>query len=137
MSQFVGVPFGRQFAENFADRPVGAQPYSAPSYLSCCAPLMEGCIQTAQPCGPSLPPDGGAQMKKIIGVTKDANGAPLGTCIVQGFRTANDQYVRETISDPAGNYVFCTEFLDSQYLVAYKVGAPDVAGTTVNTLTGV
>lgn len=85
-----------------------------------------------------LPPDegGGATMKKITGTTKDSAGASLANCVVQGFLTTTDQYVREVVSDTDGYYEFFSEFSGAQhYLVAYKAGAPDVAGTTVNTLT--
>ncbi len=78
---------------------------------------------------------GGATMKKIIGATKDSTGTPLGSCTVQGFLTATDQFVREMTSDSAGYYEFCSEFAGvPHYLVAYKTGAHDVTGATVNTL---
>lgn len=70
----------------------------------------------------------------IAGVTKDGTGAALGGCTVQLFRTWNDEYLGETMSDGAGNYSILAPGSSPFYLVAYKVGAPDVAGTTVNTL---
>ena len=40
-------------------------------------------------------------------------------------------------SDANGYYEFRTAIpAELYYVVAYKAGAPDVAGTTVNTLTG-
>ena len=85
--------------------------------------------------GPMTEEGGGATMKKIIGTTKDSTGAALGSCIVQGFLTANDQFLREMTSDAAGYYEFCSEYPSANhYLVAYKAGAPDVTGATVNTL---
>ena len=137
MSQFLGVPFGRQFAENFADRPVSDWPFTTPPEITGFDTSgFGGGMAMASPCGPSLPPGGGAQMKKIIGVTRDSAGSPLGSVTVQAFLTATDAYVRETVSDAGGYYVLCTQF-DGQthYLVAYKTGSPDVAGTTVNTIT--
>jgi hypothetical protein len=74
-------------------------------------------------------------MKKIIGTTRDANGNPLGSCVVRGFLTTTNQFVRQMTSDGAGYYEFCSENSGvSHYLVAYLVGSPDVEGTTVNTL---
>lgn len=73
----------------------------------------------------------------ISGVTKDSAGAVLGDCVVQLFRTINDAIIEETTSDANGIYSFATVALGTQYyVVAYKTGSPDVAGTTVNTLIG-
>lgn len=74
-------------------------------------------------------------MKKIIGTTRDANGNPLGSCVVKGFLTASNLFLRQMTSDGAGYYEFCSEYSGAtHYLVAYLVGSPDVEGTTVNTL---
>lgn len=82
------------------------------------------------------PDEGGSQsMKKIIGTTRDAGGVALGTCVVKGYRTVNDQFLRQLTSDAAGYFEFCSEYsAENHYLVAYKTGTPDVEGTTVNTL---
>lgn len=79
-------------------------------------------------------PTGGQQRKRIIGTTRDGAGAVLGSCIVQGFRTSDDLFAGEMTSDTAGYFEFCTSMTENHYLVAYKAGSPDVAGTTVNTL---
>jgi hypothetical protein len=39
------------------------------------------------------------------------------------------------LSDALGNFTFDNPGSGPFYIVAYKVGSPDVAGTTVNTLT--
>lgn len=73
----------------------------------------------------------------ISGLTKDSTGAALGGCIVQLYRTADDVMVEETISDGSGNYAFSPRGVGALfYVIAYKAGSPDVAGTTVNTLQG-
>lgn len=73
----------------------------------------------------------------ISGVTRDSAGSPLGSCSVQLYRTINDQVVEEVVSDGSGNYTFSPVGLGQlYYVVAYKQGSPDVAGTTVNTLVG-
>lgn len=79
---------------------------------------------------------GGQSMLKFIGNTRDSAGALLGTVVVQGFITASDQFLREMVSDAGGYFELCSEYAGTQhYLVAYKAGSPDVAGTSINTLT--
>lgn len=78
-----------------------------------------------------------AVTRYITGVTRDSAGAALGSCTVQMFRTSDDAYMGETTSDGSGNYTLVSPGNFNLYLVAYKAGATDVAGTTVNTLLGV
>jgi hypothetical protein len=70
----------------------------------------------------------------ITGITKDSTGAALGICTVQLFRTLDDSFRSEVLSDASGNYVLYPDVTGPFYIVAYKAGAPDVAGTTMNTL---
>ena len=76
----------------------------------------------------------------IFGVTKDSTGAVLGGCTVHLFRTADDSFVTQIVSDATtGAYRFTQQGLSSQqfyYVVAYKTGSPDVTGTTINTIVG-
>ncbi len=73
----------------------------------------------------------------ISGVTRDSAAAPLGGCTVKLFRTRTDVEVDEVISDGSGNYSFPNVTAqDDYYVVAYLPGAPDRAGTTLNTLIG-
>lgn len=73
----------------------------------------------------------------ISGVTKDSAGSALADCTVDILRTVNDALVCSVTSDGSGNYVSNPVGLGEKfYAVAYKAGSPDVAGTTVNTLTG-
>jgi hypothetical protein len=55
---------------------------------------------------------------------------------VELFDTARDVMMQRTTSDVNGAYEFSVSPQLTFYLVAYKAGSPDVAGTTVNTLTG-
>jgi hypothetical protein len=71
----------------------------------------------------------------ITGVTRDSAGNPLGTCVVDCFRTADNYYLSTTTSDSSGNFSIVALGTGPFYLVAYKAGTTDVAGTTVNTLT--
>lgn len=72
----------------------------------------------------------------ISGVTMDGNGAALASCSVHLFRTSDDVEIALALSDASGNYSFPTLVGGPFYIVAYKSGAPDVSGTTVNTLVG-
>jgi hypothetical protein len=74
----------------------------------------------------------------ITGVTRDSAGAALGTCIVHLFETPTDIEVAQTTSDGSGNFTFTIgNNAGYFYIVAYKAGAPDVAGTSINTLIAV
>jgi hypothetical protein len=77
----------------------------------------------------------------IVGITYDKFGTPLAGVTCKLFRTIGDLYkdvlIDETISDASGNYLLSTPFYpDAHYVVFYKVGSPDVFGTSPNTLTG-
>jgi hypothetical protein len=79
----------------------------------------------------------GCQFKnRIKGTCVDSSDVPVASAIVQGFVTATDAYVGEVTANTDGTYELMTEQLTStaHYLVAYKAGSPDIAGTTVNTL---
>lgn len=74
----------------------------------------------------------------LSGVTRDSAGTPLAGCVVDLFLNSEDTLVATTISDGSGNYSFTLSGNSQTYFVrAYKVGAPDVAGTSVNTLTAI
>ena len=78
---------------------------------------------------------GNAGMKKIIGTTRDSTGTILGNCVVHLFRTSNDEFQRQLNSDASGYFEACSTLSgQNHYLVAYKTGSPDVAGTTGNNL---
>jgi hypothetical protein len=80
--------------------------------------------------------DGNQFKNRIVGQCLDSVGSPVANAIVQGFVTATDAYVGEVTAANDGIYNLMTEQLTStqHYLVAYKQGSPDIAGTTVNTL---
>lgn len=79
----------------------------------------------------------GCQFKnRIKGTCVDNADTPVANAIVQGYVTATDAYVGEVTANTSGGYELMTEQLTSvpHYLVAYKAGSPDIAGTTVNTI---
>jgi hypothetical protein len=72
----------------------------------------------------------------ISGVTRNATGSPLGFCTVKLFSSATDTKEQTTTSDASGSYSFVVDKTQLYWTVEYLVGAPDVAGTSVNTLAG-
>lgn len=80
-----------------------------------------------------------ARVATITGVTRDNAGVILGGCVVELYETATDISLFKTTSDAstgAFNFI-CARFSPAtHYIVAYKAGSPDKAGTTVNTLVG-
>jgi len=74
----------------------------------------------------------------INGITKDKNGTVVVSATVKLYRTLTDQMMETTVSNATtGAFSFGMVGLSqAYYVVAYKVGAPDLAGTTLNTLTG-
>lgn len=81
--------------------------------------------------------EGTQTVRFIKGTCKDSVGSPVANAIVQGFRTDTDAFVGQVQAAEDGTYTLGTETVAGvqHYLVAYKAGSPDVAGTTVNTLT--
>lgn len=80
----------------------------------------------------------GCSINKFLkGVCRDADSNVVANAIVQGFRTVDDVYTGQTVSLNDGTYILPTDNAAGvqHYLVAYKPGSPDIAGTTVNTLT--
>jgi hypothetical protein len=72
---------------------------------------------------------------RMVGISYDASGVALAGCTVKLFRTSDDSLVASTVSDGSGNWRFDSMEGGPFYLVEYKSGAPDVFGTSPNTLT--
>jgi len=72
---------------------------------------------------------------RIIGVSRNATGVALGTCVVKVFKTEDDVLVASTISDSSGNWTAYPNRVGPYYFVEYKAGSPDVFGTSPNTNT--
>ena len=80
-----------------------------------------------------------ARIAMISGVTRNSSGAVLGGCRVELYETATDLPLQTVTSDATtGAFIFTAARYSprTHYIVAYKAGSSDVAGTTVNTLTG-
>lgn len=85
---------------------------------------------------PSIMGSGTQTTKFLRGTCLDSGSVAVAGAIVQGFVTATDTFVGEVTSAGDGTYSVGTNNLSStaHYLVAYKAGSPDIAGTTANTL---
>lgn len=75
--------------------------------------------------------------KRVTGQTLNAAGAPLGGVTVILFNTPTNVVVDTGVSDAAGNYSLGDPNATTNFVVGYLPGSPDVAGTTVDTISGV
>lgn len=75
----------------------------------------------------------------LIGVTRDKlTGVPIAGITVHVFRTSDDVEVAQGVSDGSGTYnLEIPAGSGDLYVVAYKVGSPDIFGTTRNDLVAV
>lgn len=81
--------------------------------------------------------EGTSVSRFIKGTTKDSGGTAVANATVQAFRTSDDFYLGQDVSREDGTYTCPADVPAGTqcYLVAYKAGSPDIAGTTVNTIT--
>ena len=70
----------------------------------------------------------------VAGVTRDVYGSPMGGVSVKLYRTVDDSVQGAVVSDANGVYTVTTPYADGHYIVTYRVGPPDLCGTTINTL---
>jgi len=78
-----------------------------------------------------------ARNASLTGISRDNTGAALGGCTVKLFRTWDDVMIASAVSDGSGSYTLFPASSGPYYLVEYKAGAPDVAGTSRNDLVAV
>lgn len=71
----------------------------------------------------------------VSGITIDQLGARLPSCVVKAFNSVTNVFVTSTMSDATGAYTLLLPAGNTYFLVAYKPGSPDQAGTSVNTIT--
>jgi hypothetical protein len=76
----------------------------------------------------------------LVGVTRDAYGAPLGNCTVYVFRTDNfsldrNCFVASAVSDGSGNFSIQVDGEAKYQLTAYLAGSPDKAGVSITNIT--
>lgn len=78
--------------------------------------------------------------RNVSGITRDVTGAVLGSCTVDLFVAGTNAWVATVTSDPTtGAYSFPVQTNDgtAYFVRCYKVGAPNVFGTSDNSLVGV
>jgi hypothetical protein len=74
----------------------------------------------------------------IVGTTRDSAGAALAGCYVTLAIPAQFAIEQATVSDGSGNFKFVVGSNGALYqIIAYKAGAPDVGGASINTAYGV
>lgn len=66
----------------------------------------------------------------IAGVTRDASGVAIGGVTVDLYSESRI-WINRTISDGSGNYRFDNVGTGSVFLIGYKIGSPDLFGTTI------
>jgi len=73
----------------------------------------------------------------IRGTTYDANNVAISGVTVQAFKTSDETFAGQSVSQTDGTYICPVHTVagTQHYLVAYKPGSPDITGATVNTLT--
>ncbi len=76
-------------------------------------------------------------MRFILGDCVNDSLVPIANPTVQAFVTSTDAFAGEVQGNTDGTYVLPVNTLPGvqHYLVAYKAGAPDIGGTSVNTIT--
>ncbi len=129
-----GIPYGWQVTRAVNLRNLGFD-YEGVEWDDRFNPAANNGIPTAAEDGILVAQtDWAASNRAIAGITRDDTGAILGNCAVKLFVTGADAEAYETTSDASGNFSFSNPGTGPFYIVAYKPGSPDVAGTTVNTL---
>ena len=74
---------------------------------------------------------------RIRGVAKDSGGAPVGNARMMLFRSSDQVFLREVRSEGVGgSYDLGTDDNTTQHFIVGYRAAPDIEGTTVNTLVG-
>lgn len=92
----------------------------------------------------AAPPVVGDYDYTISGQTQDSAGAAKASATVYLFEMRTDEtgsyipfYIAQTVSDASGNYSFVVASNKLYWIADYKSGSPDLAGVTLQTLTGV
>lgn len=84
--------------------------------------------------GGSVTVSGGIAMGVIAGLTRDADGDPIGFCTVDAFESATNTLYGTTTSNAAGRYAIVVVPGVAYFLVAYS--ATDVYGVTARDIVG-
>lgn len=111
----------------------------APEWPTRAASFMAGAL-IAAPCswGRGSPAGSGSvKWYRIAGILYDQDESPISGGTILLFRTSDCLYLGSATSDANGAYAFKVGYDATEYFaVAYKHGSPDIAGTTIHSLTG-
>lgn len=73
----------------------------------------------------------------FVGVTRDSAGGRLAAVTCSLFRTSDKLWIMDVVSDVNGDFLLQSWYSpDTHFIVFSKTGAPDVVGTTRQTLVG-
>jgi hypothetical protein len=87
--------------------------------------------------GDATQPDLGVSHWLMAGISRDSAQAVLPLCQIDLFDSQAKRLVAGVVSNAAGAFAINCFYAGPFYMVGYKVGTPDVAGTTLNTLLAV
>ena len=80
---------------------------------------------------------GSASRVGFVGTTRDAAGGRLAGVTCSLFRTSDKLWIMDVVSDANGDFLLQSWYSpDTHFIVFAKSGAPDVVGTTRQTLVG-
>lgn len=80
----------------------------------------------------------------FLGVSRDAYGSVLPSCVMKLFKTADNNYPdsrdrildQQTSDSTTGAFTLVTPYAEAHYITLVKDGSPSVQGISVNTLLG-
>ena len=96
---------------------------------------MDFDIGVVQPWEPVSQVAGCLKPQFIYGQILDANSNPVSGAVILCFVSATNVLDSKSVSDANGYYQAPCYQSGNHYIVAYETSSPDLAGTTVNTLT--
>ena len=85
----------------------------------------------------TAPPQTGLYNTTLTGVTRDANGNPLGNCTVTLYRALDNSVVDIIVSDGSGNFSFSLAPTSGTYYYRAVDLTNLLVGTTLSNLVGV
>ena len=120
------------------DEAVHAAGWTRPGFISAgwaSVNTMDFDIGVVQPWEPVSQVAGCLKPQFIYGQILDSNSSPISGATILCFVSATNKLESACLSDANGYYQAPCYQSGNHYIVAYDAASPDLAGTTVNTLT--
>ena len=114
--------------------PTSFRPYARMGWGGRAASHFRGAVRGAGDGTVVYRSPGGWANWEIVGVSRNSAGVALASCVIELFESGSDLVIARTVSAANGAFTLSNPGTGPFYLVAYKAGSPDVAGTTVNTI---